>query len=223
MKSAPRYEVGECSDAGGHGALPYFCFFLYMASMRWVTRNPPKMFTDASIRATKPNHLGEADALPGLDCHREQRPDHDHRGDGVGHGHQRRVQRRGHAPYPRSTPRKSRARRWRCGRQKDRSGRLRPSWCPRLERCGWVFVRGRQAQLAGVRARFHRSRGRVAGPILDIPESGAPQSAGRNEGWTMLPPLVSPVPVTTSSFQSNSITPPSVSTNGDTKLYRFRA
>ena len=34
-----------------------FCFFLYMASMRWVTRNPPKMFTDASTTAMKPNVL----------------------------------------------------------------------------------------------------------------------------------------------------------------------
>jgi NAD/NADP transhydrogenase alpha subunit len=28
-----------------------------MLSMRWVTRKPPKMFTDASTSATKPNTL----------------------------------------------------------------------------------------------------------------------------------------------------------------------
>src|SRR5690348_4733878 len=32
-------------------------FFLYIASMRAVTRNPPKMFTLARIRAKKPNIL----------------------------------------------------------------------------------------------------------------------------------------------------------------------
>ena len=34
-------------------------FFLYMASMRWVTRKPPKMLTDARASATEPKHLGD--------------------------------------------------------------------------------------------------------------------------------------------------------------------
>src|SRR5690606_13174235 len=32
----------------------HFCFFLYIASIRWVTRKPPKIFTDAKISAMKP-------------------------------------------------------------------------------------------------------------------------------------------------------------------------
>src|SRR5437868_8430914 len=37
-------------------------FFLYMPSMRWVTRKPPKMFTEAITRARKPKIL--ASMLP---------------------------------------------------------------------------------------------------------------------------------------------------------------
>src|SRR5439155_17625985 len=33
---------------------PHF-FFLYIESMRWVTRKPPKMLTDANTNATKPS------------------------------------------------------------------------------------------------------------------------------------------------------------------------
>src|SRR6202040_3050689 len=32
----------------------YLIFFLYMPSMRWVTRKPPKMLTQAKTSATKP-------------------------------------------------------------------------------------------------------------------------------------------------------------------------
>src|SRR5262249_10446582 len=37
-----------------HGRAHFF-FFWYIASMRWVTRKPPKMFTEARMRATKPS------------------------------------------------------------------------------------------------------------------------------------------------------------------------
>src|ERR1700742_2152771 len=37
-----------------HSEAPHLAFFLYIASMRWVTRKPPKMFTQAKISATKP-------------------------------------------------------------------------------------------------------------------------------------------------------------------------
>src|ERR1700733_2208405 len=47
-------EVGEGGQAGGHRYLPY-CRRLNIDSMRCVTRNPPKMFTDASVTAMKPN------------------------------------------------------------------------------------------------------------------------------------------------------------------------
>src|ERR1700744_121725 len=45
-----------------HGEAPHLAFFLYIASMRWVTRKPPKMFTQAKISATKPKP--RAQALP---------------------------------------------------------------------------------------------------------------------------------------------------------------
>ena len=68
--------------------------------MRWVTRKPPKMFTEAMTSARKPKTL--ASALPVGDqrhADRQQRAHHDHRRDGVGDRHQRRVQRRRHAPH----------------------------------------------------------------------------------------------------------------------------
>src|SRR6202012_802227 len=37
-----------------HIEAPHLAFFLYIASMRWVTRKPPKMFTQAKISATNP-------------------------------------------------------------------------------------------------------------------------------------------------------------------------
>src|ERR1700722_15403033 len=37
-------------ETGGH-----FFFFWYIASMRWVTRKPPKMLIEAKISATKPS------------------------------------------------------------------------------------------------------------------------------------------------------------------------
>ena len=74
-----------------------------MASMRWVTMNPPTMLTEASTSAMKPKALRPA--RPGAhrfrrgDADREQRADDDHAGDGVGHRHQRRMQRRRHRPH----------------------------------------------------------------------------------------------------------------------------
>src|SRR5690606_19916563 len=35
----------------------FFSFFLYIASIRWVTRKPPKILTDAMTRARKPKSL----------------------------------------------------------------------------------------------------------------------------------------------------------------------
>ena len=60
-----------------------------MASMRWVTRKPPKMFTLAMISASEAEQLCES-SCPTLDAaastlDRKQRADHDHRRDGVGH------------------------------------------------------------------------------------------------------------------------------------------
>src|ERR1700749_4607559 len=46
--------------AAGHH---FFSFFLYIASMRLVTRKPPKMFTAARIRATNPRILDVQEAL----------------------------------------------------------------------------------------------------------------------------------------------------------------
>ncbi len=41
----------------GPGAIAPQPFFLYMASIRWVTRKPPKMLTAASAAATAPDPL----------------------------------------------------------------------------------------------------------------------------------------------------------------------
>ena len=79
----------------------HFFFFWYIASMRWVTRKPPKMLTEANQRdeAERARHDRAAVARPTSDtADGQQRADDDHRGDGVGHRHQRRVQRRRHAP-----------------------------------------------------------------------------------------------------------------------------
>src|SRR6516164_63369 len=41
----------------------YFAFFLYIASMRWVTRKPPKMFTQAKTSAMKPKLRAQPEPL----------------------------------------------------------------------------------------------------------------------------------------------------------------
>ena len=41
----------------------YFAFFLYMASMRWVTRNPPNMFTAHNATAKTPVQVDMPDPL----------------------------------------------------------------------------------------------------------------------------------------------------------------
>src|SRR6185312_2380617 len=56
-----RDQIKQCGDIGFHA---YFApFFLYIASMRAVTRKPPKMFTLARIRATNPRILEVQEAL----------------------------------------------------------------------------------------------------------------------------------------------------------------
>ena len=98
-----RDEIGEGGEIGVHRlARPrhFFSFFLYIASMRWVTRKPPKMFTEARISAAKPRSLGEPRVgRERGNGNRDQRADDDHRRDRIGHAHQRRVQRRRHAPH----------------------------------------------------------------------------------------------------------------------------
>src|SRR4051812_2097552 len=42
----------------------HLIFFLYIASMRWVTRKPPKIFTQAKISAMKPKPRAQAPPLP---------------------------------------------------------------------------------------------------------------------------------------------------------------
>src|SRR3954449_3173784 len=39
-------------------------FFLYIVSMRWVTRNPPKIFPQAKISAINPNTRAHIPPLP---------------------------------------------------------------------------------------------------------------------------------------------------------------
>ena len=44
--------IRACDMKNGHR---HFFFFWYIASMRWVTRKPPKIFTEAKTSATKPS------------------------------------------------------------------------------------------------------------------------------------------------------------------------
>ena len=50
-------EIEDGGEGGVHARQP---FFLYMESIRSVTRKPPKMFTDARISAMKPNVRAQA-------------------------------------------------------------------------------------------------------------------------------------------------------------------
>src|SRR5262245_36823693 len=66
----PDLDVGVEYKRYRQGSDPYFrSRFLYMPSMRWVTRKPPKMLTDAMVSARKPKILAnrlpsEASATP---------------------------------------------------------------------------------------------------------------------------------------------------------------
>src|SRR5260370_7912591 len=42
----------------------HLIFFLYIESMRWVTRKPPKILTHAKVNATKPKPRAQAPPLP---------------------------------------------------------------------------------------------------------------------------------------------------------------
>src|SRR6185369_13911094 len=42
----------------------HLVLFLYMPSMRWVTRKPPKIFTHAKASATKPKPRAQTPPLP---------------------------------------------------------------------------------------------------------------------------------------------------------------
>ena len=109
MREAPQRQdeedAGDEIEEGGEiGALmrgpqP---FFLYMPSMRWVTRKPPKMLTLAKRQRHEAEdaraQTGSRLRRPPGARRRQQRADDDHRRDGVGDRHQRRVQRRRHAP-----------------------------------------------------------------------------------------------------------------------------
>ena len=76
-------------------ASPSGSFFLNISSIRSVTRNPPKVLMATSATATAPRMRAAVDrAGPGG----EDGADDDHRADGVGDAHQRRVQRRRHVP-----------------------------------------------------------------------------------------------------------------------------
>src|SRR5580692_8996374 len=44
-----RHEIQHCRKIATH-----LNFFLYIASIRWVTRKPPKILTHAKVSATKP-------------------------------------------------------------------------------------------------------------------------------------------------------------------------
>src|SRR5262249_45211733 len=56
-KKHARDQIKQSNEIGAHERSTFFSFFLYMASIRLVTRKPPKIFTDAMISAGNPNIL----------------------------------------------------------------------------------------------------------------------------------------------------------------------
>ena len=73
-------------------------YFLNIASMRRVTRNPPAMLIVANRRGGDRDH-GRAVELAAEAARPEQAADDDDAADRVGHAHQRRVQRGRHVPH----------------------------------------------------------------------------------------------------------------------------
>ena len=109
-------------------------FFLYIASMRAVTRKPPKMFTEARISATKPRILEIQEPPPADGAghrHREQRAHHDHRGDRVGDATSAACAAPASRPRPRNSRRRSPARKSKAGRRRDRRRPVPHGRCPR--------------------------------------------------------------------------------------------
>ena len=112
--------------------LPSSCTWRACAA---VTRKPPKMLTQARISATKPKMRAQTGCrlvADEVDADREQRADDDHRGDGVGDRHQRRVQRRRHRPDHVVADEDRQHEDRRGGRRRDRS--TPPAASPRASR-----------------------------------------------------------------------------------------
>src|SRR5690606_21722459 len=59
-----RGQIEQRDEIRRHGCSYFFSFFLYMASIRLVTRKPPKMFTAAMTRARKPKTFAIVLASP---------------------------------------------------------------------------------------------------------------------------------------------------------------
>ena len=205
-------EIGERGQGWRTSPAPH-CFFLNIDSIRCVTRKPPKMFTLASVTAMKPNAVAQPDsAEPG----RQHRADDDHRGDRVGHRHQRRVQRRRDVPDHVVA---DEAGHQEHGEQEDERARppRRPGPAParelmRLRRP--ARRRGRRA-CAAWSAKFDGVHAVVSG----IRRPGS----GWNCGCTTAPPRVSSTPLTMSSSSGSFGAFASLSQNVVRKVSRLRA
>ena len=94
-----RHEIGrarpELADIVTRRLLRRGLFFLNISSIRSVTRKPPNVLMATSATATAPRIVPRP-ICPGSGG--EDGADDDHRADGVGDAHQRRVQRRRHVP-----------------------------------------------------------------------------------------------------------------------------
>jgi hypothetical protein len=134
---------------------PHFSFFLYMASIRWVTRKPPKMLTDASTSATNPKPGRPAGQRS---TNGQKRADDDDRGNRIRDRHQAACAARASPTRPHSSPRRSPARRSPNGKRTGRSLRRlrhgRPP--PRHHRQGPAFSAAVRTALTAC-SRFSRA------------------------------------------------------------------
>ncbi len=211
---------------------PTFSFRLYMPSIRCVTRKPPKMFTLASISAMKPKKRAKHGPLPDeIDADGEQRADHDHRRDGVGDAHQRRVERRRHRPHHVIADEDRQHEDRQPEDERDRSRRRTPHAPRRLPhraRASWpsAICAACSAALCACSAALRRGLRRVlrlSGPPGSVPRcpSGRallPQPRfGANAGLMIAPSAVSSVAATISSSRLMSSAFVSLSIIGSTK------
>src|SRR5271165_656311 len=179
--------------------MAYF-FDLNIESMRCVTTKPPKMLTLASAVAETGCKHGAND---------------DDGADGVGDGHQRRMQRRCDIPDDVVA---DEARHQENGEQEDEGldgmGHVRGN---RGLRCG-LCLQGERARFIGNPTGLIGYRLRVHGSLVLYAAC-----AGAKDGWMMAPFRVSSVPFTISSFSGREVVFASLSQKVVRNVRRLRA
>ena len=190
-----------------------------------VTRKPPKMFTEARISAMKPKSVRRSEPSSptrGTDTDREQRADDDHRGNRVGHRHQRRVQRRRHRPDDVIADED--------GQHENRSRKTKGSMAPPARHVGRRASHVRDLVGIGLRRDRQRAARLAAAACAFIDEAARAcveslrrcsfSSSVRQDrrfwkfGCTSAPSLVSKVALTISSSQSTASAPVFLSIEG---------